>query len=216
MIFKTRNAIFFLIGFFLFGQASANAWSLFSECWTETCRERIASKERWAEYLAQNKIGVLENYIYEDEQKQHDLLNFRVVIVVDRAASTPTAQTAKIYLQGELIREMSVSTGLEDYKYNPQQKREIFADTRDGRFLPQRLVEDHVSGSWGEPMPHSVFYDGGWALHGIQDVREIRKLGQRASAGCVRFGPKDAKVVFDLVKAARYETLIVVHNTDFF
>ena len=45
-------------------------------------------------------------------------------------------------------------------------------------------------------MPHSVFFHGGYAIHGTEDIKH---LGQIASHGCVRLHPKNAKKLFDLV-----------------
>jgi lipoprotein-anchoring transpeptidase ErfK/SrfK len=47
------------------------------------------------------------------------------------------------------------------------------------------------------PMPHSIFYDGHYAIHGTTDVK---RLGSPASAGCVRLHPDNARMLFDLVK----------------
>jgi lipoprotein-anchoring transpeptidase ErfK/SrfK len=47
------------------------------------------------------------------------------------------------------------------------------------------------------PMPFTIFYDGHYGIHGTLDVK---KLGQPASAGCIRLHPDNARMLFDLVK----------------
>jgi hypothetical protein len=47
-------------------------------------------------------------------------------------------------------------------------------------------------------MPYSIFFHGGYAIHGSY---ERRSLGRPASHGCVRLDPKDAEKLFELVKA---------------
>lgn len=61
------------------------------------------------------------------------------------------------------------------------------------------------------PMPHSVFFHYGWAIHG---TTETAKLGRPASAGCVRLHPQNAKILFDLIKTHGQENAhIVVLNS---
>jgi lipoprotein-anchoring transpeptidase ErfK/SrfK len=47
------------------------------------------------------------------------------------------------------------------------------------------------------PMPHSIFFNGGFAIHGTYDLRD---LGQPASHGCVRISPVNAATLFALVR----------------
>jgi lipoprotein-anchoring transpeptidase ErfK/SrfK len=48
------------------------------------------------------------------------------------------------------------------------------------------------------PMPHSIFFRGGYAIHGTD---RIKSLGRPASHGCVRLHPRNARALFRLVKA---------------
>jgi lipoprotein-anchoring transpeptidase ErfK/SrfK len=50
---------------------------------------------------------------------------------------------------------------------------------------------------YNSPMPHSVFFRGGFAVHG---TGAIRKLGRRASHGCVRLHPAHAARLYRLIK----------------
>ena len=59
-------------------------------------------------------------------------------------------------------------------------------------------------------MPWSVFFHGGYAIHGTY---ETRNLGQPVSHGCVRLRPEHAATFFAMVKeAGRGNTSIVVRN----
>jgi lipoprotein-anchoring transpeptidase ErfK/SrfK len=46
------------------------------------------------------------------------------------------------------------------------------------------------------PMPHSIFFYHGFAIHGTSAVRN---LGQPASHGCIRLSPQNARALFALV-----------------
>jgi lipoprotein-anchoring transpeptidase ErfK/SrfK len=47
------------------------------------------------------------------------------------------------------------------------------------------------------PMPYSLFFHGGYAIHG---TTEIRNLGRAVSHGCIRLSPDNAKSLFELVQ----------------
>ncbi len=70
--------------------------------------------------------------------------------------------------------------------------------TPSGTFRPQSLDRYHRSSRYhNAPMPHSIFYDGNFAIHGTNHVRQ---LGGPASRGCVRLHPSNAAVLFALVQ----------------
>ena len=46
-------------------------------------------------------------------------------------------------------------------------------------------------------MPHSIFFHGGYAIHGSY---EVSRLGTPASHGCVRLHPSAAAELFSLVR----------------
>jgi len=45
-------------------------------------------------------------------------------------------------------------------------------------------------------MPHSIFFNGGFAIHGTYD---LANLGRPASHGCVRISPANAATLYELV-----------------
>jgi lipoprotein-anchoring transpeptidase ErfK/SrfK len=60
-------------------------------------------------------------------------------------------------------------------------------------------------------MPYAVFVKGDYAIHGTTETG-IKMLGRRASHGCIRLHPDDAKLFNELVSSAGLEnTWITVH-----
>ncbi len=60
------------------------------------------------------------------------------------------------------------------------------------------------------PMPHSVFFSGGTAIHATYATGQ---LGTPASHGCVRLSPKNAKTLYNMVsKHGKERTRITVHG----
>lgn len=105
-----------------------------------------------------------------------------ILITIDKATQQMTVE-----VDGTTRWTWPVSTGRRSY------------ETPTGSFKPFRLEEDHYSKEWDEaPMPYSIFFTaGGHAIHGSY---EIRRLGSRASHGCVRLAPKNAAKLFALVQ----------------
>jgi lipoprotein-anchoring transpeptidase ErfK/SrfK len=81
--------------------------------------------------------------------------------------------------------------------------------TPTGHFRPQRLARTWFSTKYyGAPMPYSIFFHGGYAIHG---TNHISRLGGSASHGCVRLHPGNAAKLFALVqRAGAGNTSIVV------
>ena len=114
-----------------------------------------------------------------------------------RAEIDISDQRLRVFVNGGLKHEWKVSTARRGYR------------TPVGSYRPTRLERDWHSRKYNwSPMPHSVFYHGGYAIHG---TTEIRRLGRPASHGCVRLHPRNAKTLFNLVKRyGRAKTRIVV------
>jgi L,D-transpeptidase catalytic domain len=71
--------------------------------------------------------------------------------------------------------------------------------TPTGNFRPIRMHDIWYSSKYeNAPMPWSIFFYGGYAIHGTTDIKH---LGHVASHGCVRLDPKNAKLLYDLVKS---------------
>lgn len=71
--------------------------------------------------------------------------------------------------------------------------------TPKGSFKPTRMHEMWYSKKYDNaPMPHSVFFNGGYAVHA---TNQISRLGRPASHGCVRLHPDNAADFYELVEA---------------
>jgi lipoprotein-anchoring transpeptidase ErfK/SrfK len=95
-------------------------------------------------------------------------------------------QRMEVYVDGRLKHRWAVSTGRDGY------------DTPGGTYRPQRLEREWYSKKYDDaPMPHAVFFSGGYAIHG---TTETRRLGRQASHGCIRLHPSNAAQLFSLVE----------------
>ena len=108
-----------------------------------------------------------------------------------------STQTMTINIDGDHYATWRVSTARSGY-YTPR-----------GRFKPYLLKKMHYSRKYdNSPMPHSVFFNGGYAVHA---TNAIKRLGTPASHGCVRLHPSDAADFFQLVQVfGRSNTSIVI------
>ncbi len=106
-------------------------------------------------------------------------------------------QRMKVFVNGSLWREWRVSSGAKGYT------------TPTGSWKPKRMHEMWHSRKYDmTPMPHSVFYNGGFAIHATD---YIKYLGRPASHGCVRLHPEHAKTFFKMVKDfGMHKTRIVI------
>jgi lipoprotein-anchoring transpeptidase ErfK/SrfK len=97
-----------------------------------------------------------------------------------------SAQRMDVYVDGRQRYSWPVSTARRGYH------------TPTGTFKPQSLAVWHRSTIYsGSPMPHSIFFHGGYAIHGSY---ETKYLGRPASHGCVRLHPSNAAQLFSLVR----------------
>ncbi|HWK96286.1 MAG TPA: L,D-transpeptidase [Pseudolabrys sp.] len=100
--------------------------------------------------------------------------------------------------------------GAERYRWPVSTGRSGF-DTPAGKFRPVRLEKNWYSRKYDwAPMPHSIFFYRGYAMHG---TTEEKKLGRRASHGCVRLSKENAATLFAMVRErGRANARIVVVN----
>jgi hypothetical protein len=108
---------------------------------------------------------------------------------------------------------MSVSVdGVPRYRFAVSTGRAGYG-TPNGTYHPQRLAASWFSKLYyNSPMPHSIFFSGGYAIHGSY---EINRLGGPASHGCIRLHPANAATLFALVKSeGMAATTIVVSGSN--
>jgi len=129
--------------------------------------------------------------------KQFAIVPLMLALVVLWSAGAEAAQqvTAKIdlseqrlylFVDGRLRGKWPVSTARKGYR------------TPTGSWRPTRLERDWHSRKYNwAPMPYSVFFYGGYAIHGTTD---LKRLGRPASHGCIRLHPKNAARLFNLVR----------------
>jgi lipoprotein-anchoring transpeptidase ErfK/SrfK len=121
-----------------------------------------------------------------------------VVITINKATQKMT-----VTVGGRRTYTWLVSTGAQGYT------------TPSGNFRPFRMEKDHFSKEWDDaPMPHSIFFTGeGHAIHGSPYTK---RLGTRASHGCVRLAPQNAATLFELVKkTGMSNTRVIVRGGGF-
>ncbi len=108
-----------------------------------------------------------------------------------------SAQRMRVYVDGALAYAWPVSTARPGYRTPP------------GHYRVQRMERMWYSRKYDwSPMPHALFFRGGYAIHGTYAVRQ---LGRPASHGCVRLAPGNARTLFEMVRA-RGGARIVVTN----
>ncbi len=96
-------------------------------------------------------------------------------------------QTMRVFVDGWPRYTWAVSTARAGYR------------TPVGIYSAQRLEKMWYSRKYDmSPMPNSIFFKGGYAIHG---TNYVKRLGTPASHGCVRLHPDNAAALFSLVKA---------------
>jgi L,D-transpeptidase catalytic domain len=119
-----------------------------------------------------------------------------VVVTVDKSTQHMT-----VSVDGTPRYNFVVSTGRAGY------------GTPNGRYHPERLARTYFSKKYyNSPMPHSIFFHGGYAIHGSY---EISHLGGPASHGCIRLHPSNAATLYTLVQSeGASNTTIVVTGSN--
>jgi lipoprotein-anchoring transpeptidase ErfK/SrfK len=93
-------------------------------------------------------------------------------------------QQMNVYVDGKLKHSWSIASGRGGY------------ETPTGNYRPQRLERDWYSRQYDDaPMPYSVFFKGGYAIHG-----GYGRMGRPASHGCIRLTTSNAAKLFNLIQ----------------
>ncbi len=108
-------------------------------------------------------------------------------------------QRLNIYVNNKYLWRCKVSTARRGYV------------TPSGHYKPYMLERMHYSRKYhNSPMPWSVFFRGGYAIHG---THAIGHLGRRASHGCVRVHPRNARRIYRLIqKYGKRNTKIIIQG----
>lgn len=104
-----------------------------------------------------------------------------VVVQIDKSS-----QRMSVSIDGMMRHTWPVSTGRGGY------------GTPSGTFRPQMMARRWYSRKYyNSPMPHSIFFYHGFAIHGTND---LGRLGGPASHGCVRLHPANAATLYAVVE----------------
>ena len=116
-----------------------------------------------------------------------------------RASIDLSAQAMTVTVDGLHYATWRVSTARRGYH------------TPIGSFRPYLLKRMHYSSKYeNSPMPYSVFFRGGYAIHG---TGYLKSLGRPVSHGCVRLHPRNAAMLYRLVRSyGMRSTRIVIHR----
>ncbi len=123
--------------------------------------------------------SVMANTAAKIHEKPSDKDLAKIVVIINRApkGTAPDAQRAKIFIDGKLDKTYIISSG------------KIGHESRTGYFRPVytnhlRFYHEYYSGKYGSRMARAIFYSGGYAIH---HTDATKRLGSRASHGCIRF-----------------------------
>jgi hypothetical protein len=124
----------------------------------------------------------------------------QLVVVFIAIMSIPLAAQAKVRINVDLSsQQMNVqsATGA-SYSWPISSARAGYVTPR-GVYAPTSLQTMHRSKKYhNSPMPHSIFFRGGYAIHGTY---QTGALGRPASHGCIRISPANAATLYSLVRA---------------
>lgn len=149
--------------------------------------------------IIKENISVVDSFLLEKDTlttstcKEKDCL---VYIEIDKAT-----QKLYLYLIGELKDSFLVSTGQEGTHETPLLSRQP-----SGPVLTKYSSRKYPGGNYKGlgNMPYVIFVQGGYAIHGTT-TGSFAKLGSKASHGCVRLHPDNAKIINALVKTVGLE-----------
>ena len=127
------------------------------------------------------------------------MMGFVTAVLVSLGVWAAPAEAA-VRIQVDLSTQtMHVTSGTgASYDWPVSTARAGFVTPR-GRYGVQSLQAMHYSRKYhNSPMPHSIFFKGGYAIHGTYATGS---LGAAASHGCVRLSPTNAAALYQMVRA---------------
>ncbi|HEY0302428.1 MAG TPA: L,D-transpeptidase [Rhizomicrobium sp.] len=147
------------------------------------------------------------------ENLTHEMLeHFSLFLYVSKADNGPWAQRLYVFRKDAggnlaMLYNWPASTGREKIEMAPNGTRQpSFTPLGYYQLDPDRMYKNHFSGQWHQPMPYAMFFNWenqglqtGLAIHGAAGL-EVRDLGTRASAGCIRIAPDNAAMLFRLIR----------------
>ncbi|OXT00330.1 hypothetical protein B7H23_09295 [Notoacmeibacter marinus] len=105
-------------------------------------------------------------------------------------------QRMTVLKNGRVLGRWRVSTARRGY-YTPR-----------GTYSAKRMHRQWYSRKYDmSPMPHSIFFHGGYAIHG---TGAVRSLGRPASHGCIRLHPSHAAKLYNWTRQVGMRNMRVV------
>ena len=183
----------------------------------EAYQQRVAEAKRLAEIkqqieeerkIREEKVKLAR--LKTERRKLDEIRHEQEALKLRRIAEVQRAKNSRIVAHIDLSRQrMKVFKG-DDllYKWRVSTARKGYC-TPVGKYQPLFLEKMHYSKLYhGSPMPYSIFFKGNFAIHG---TKSVWRLGRKASHGCVRLHPKNAKKLFALVqKYGKSNTVIKI------
>ena len=129
-------------------------------------------------------------------------------LVMSVAVANAANIVAKIDLSDQTMTVYK--NGFRKYKWKVSTARNGYV-TPTGQYTVKWASKNHRSRKYNNaPMPYSLFFHGGYAVHGTTD---LKRLGRPASHGCVRLDPKNAATLFSMAQEAGLgQTRIVIRK----
>jgi hypothetical protein len=123
----------------------------------------------------------------------------RLIVIVVAFLGLTAAASATVRIHIDLsTQRMHVSSSSGSYTWPVSTARAGYVTPR-GSFSPKSLQPMHYSRKYHmSPMPHSIFFSGGFAIHGTYATGA---LGRPASHGCVRLAPGNAAALYRMVQS---------------
>ena len=144
------------------------------------------------EAIINRNIKSLENYFkLKPKQKVKGCVQMGCPLLAEVVKSK---QIMYLYMDGELKDSFAVSTGIkgrETPNIDQHPTGPVFI-----KYNSKKFPGGNYMGLGN--MPYAVFVKGGYAIHGTT-AGNFKKLGTRASHGCIRLHPDNAKIFNELV-----------------
>ncbi|MBI1868188.1 MAG: L,D-transpeptidase [Methylocystis sp.] len=122
-----------------------------------------------------------------------------VVVFLFALLGSMTAAQATVEIHIDMSHQrMHVQSSSGSYSWPVSTARSGYSTPR-GSYAPTGMQRMHYSRKYHmSPMPHSIFFRGGYAIHGSYATGS---LGRPASHGCVRLAPGNAAKLYSMVQA---------------
>lgn len=130
----------------------------------------------------------------------------KTIVMLAMLASMPAFAETNITIS-KSHQMMQVDSDAGTYQWPVSTARRGYV-TPTGTFHPYSIQPMHYSKKYDmAPMPHSIFFSGGYAIHATPHVGN---LGRPASHGCVRLHPANAATLYQIVKNDPNTTIRIV------